>query len=283
MKILIIMLTTLLLGTTTYASSLYSDVSSSDVHFKAIQETRELGLLPDYGDKFEPNKPVTRAELAEAIDKLHNENINGTVNAVAHVMPLTVKIIAFIDPPGGHVSTSTGSGVIIDSHHVLTARHVVTDGRIHVITMDGQSHPGTVVKAERINDLAIVEFSTLTNVTSGIELSDTAMAGEDAITIGHPSINDSDLDFSVSKGIVSYVDRSLNTWSIKTQVDTPINEGNSGGPVFNLSGKLIGIVTSGYSTKQNINFIIPLDTIKEFLHSFYHPTLIEQEDLAQVE
>jgi serine protease Do len=146
--------------------------------------------------------------------------------------------------PGG-VSLGFGSGVIIDSRGVvLTSFHVVDGARIlDVHTHDGRRYRASEIRADRHSDLAIVRFAPRAPLQA-IEWadSDTIEMGDPVLAFGAPF----GLRGSVSRGIVSAKGRTLRsmTYEDYIQTDAAVNPGSSGGPLVNLEGKLVGVLTA---------------------------------------
>jgi serine protease Do len=137
---------------------------------------------------------------------------------------------------------SLGSGFIIDSTgYIVTNRHVVAGARAIAVTLaNGQKLPAALVGADSKTDLALLKVTPrapLPPVTFAD--SDTIEPGDWVVAIGNPY----GLGGSVSAGIVSARDRELNIGSYDDfiQTDAAINSGNSGGPLFNLDGEVVGI------------------------------------------
>ncbi len=121
-----------------------------------------------------------------------------------------------------------------------------------------------------LNDIAVIKANTQDlksvneNITA-IEFADNYYVGETAIAIGNPEDN----GISVTKGIVSVdcekvqlqLDNQVRYYNL-LRMDTPLYAGNSGGGLFNVEGKLIGITNAGDTVDQNVNFAVPLNTVK---------------------
>ncbi len=141
--------------------------------------------------------------------------------------------------------TSLGSGFIIDpSGYVVTNNHVIANAtHIKVILNDGQTFPAKLIGHDPKTDLALLKFNPgkpMPYVKWGN--SDSAKVGDWVLAIGNPF----GLGGTVTAGIVSARGRNLNRGPFDDylQVDAPINKGNSGGPLFNLKGEVIGINTA---------------------------------------
>ena len=164
--------------------------------------------------------------------------------------------------------TSLGSGVIIsESGLILTNEHVVTGAsHIEISLADGRSFSARVIGADPTNDVAILKAETDENLP-WIPPGESAdiMVGEPVIAIGNP------FGFSntVTTGVVSAVDRSprgsFQTFHGFIQTDASINDGNSGGPLLNAEGSMIGINTLVYENSEGIAFAIPIDVAKRVM------------------
>ncbi len=176
-------------------------------------------------------------------------------------------------PRAPRSGTSVGSGVIVDSNgSILTNDHVVEgakDGKVTVKMSDGTTYPGTVSRDPR-SDLAVVK------IKAGKPLpyvrfadSDTLKVGQWAVAIGSPFGKEN----TMTTGIVSALHRKTDISDGMTgryypsliQTDAAINRGNSGGPLLNIRGELIGVNVAIFSptgTSTGIGFAIPANTAK---------------------
>jgi serine protease Do len=171
------------------------------------------------------------------------------------------------------VVVSGGSGLIIrDSGYILTNDHVVegaASGKVQVRLADGQTFEGTVTR-DRQSDLALVKIQPRRPLpTASFTDSDTLRVGQWAIAIGSPFGQQN----SMTTGIVSALHRKTTIGSPRRerlypsliQTDAAINQGNSGGPLFNIRGEVIGVNVAIYSpsgTSAGIGFAIPANTAK---------------------
>jgi serine protease Do len=164
-----------------------------------------------------------------------------------------------------HRTTSLGSGFIIDtSGIVVTNNHVIADSdEINVILNDGTKIKADIVGIDKRTDLAVLKFKPphpLTAVKFGD--SDKLRLGEWVIAIGNPF----SLGGTVTAGIVSARNRDIanGTYENYIQTDAAINRGNSGGPLFNLDGEVIGVNTliiSPTGGSIGIGFAVPSKTV----------------------
>jgi serine protease Do len=164
-----------------------------------------------------------------------------------------------------HKTNSLGSGFIIDtSGIVVTNNHVIADAdEINVIMNDGTKIKADIVGVDKKTDLAVLKFKPprpLTAVKFGD--SDKLRLGDWVIAIGNPF----SLGGTVTAGIVSAKNRDIssNPYDNYIQTDAAINRGNSGGPLFNLDGEVIGVNTliiSPSGGSIGIGFAVPSKTV----------------------
>ncbi len=165
----------------------------------------------------------------------------------------------------------TGSGVIIDPKgYVLTNYHVVKGAdEIKVTLSDGKSYTGKVIGKDPRTDLAVIKISSKKDFSyASLGDSEKIRIGDWAVAIGSPF----GLEQTVTVGIISAKRQSLNiegkTFREMIQTDASINRGNSGGPLLNIKGEVIGINTAIYAPTgvfAGIGFAIPINKAKEIL------------------
>jgi serine protease Do len=170
-------------------------------------------------------------------------------------------------PPGGaRRATSLGSGFIIDkSGIVITNNHVIANAQeIKVILKDGTRLDAKVIGRDAKTDLAVLKVNPKGDLpTVPLGDSDTARVGDWVVAIGNPF----GLGGSVTAGIISARHRDINAgpYDDFIQTDASINRGNSGGPLFNMKGEVIGINTAIISPRGGsvgIGFAIPANLAK---------------------
>ena len=179
---------------------------------------------------------------------------------------------------GTQAITGTGSGVIISKDgYILTNSHVIRIGEniakdVEVFLNDGQKVKGKVVWSDKAVDIAIVKIEGANNlVPAELGDSDALEVGQTAIAIGNPI----DLAFqrSLSKGVISGLNRFIGQvdgggYMVGLiQTDASINGGNSGGPLVDQNGKIIGINTVKLQSAEGMGFAIPINSIKPIIES----------------
>ena len=165
----------------------------------------------------------------------------------------------------------SGTGFIIsEDGYILTNYHVVENAYVsnlvvEVMTYDGTKHNAEIVGVEPNNDVAVLKISAQGLNAAQLGNSDELRVGDAVYAVGNPL---GELEFSMSSGHVSALDRVINTQESEKinmfQIDAAVNEGNSGGPVYNALGEVIGIVTAKYSSSgvEGLGFAIPINDVK---------------------
>ena len=165
----------------------------------------------------------------------------------------------------------SGSGFIIsDDGYVLTNYHVVKEADkgkldVQVLTYDGTAYNATIVGTEASNDVAVLKIDAEGLSAARFGNSDVIRVGDTVYAVGNPL---GELEFSMSTGHVSAKDRVITTQENESinmfQIDAAVNEGNSGGPVYDAGGSVIGIVTAKYSDTgvEGLGFAIPINDVK---------------------
>ncbi len=164
-----------------------------------------------------------------------------------------------------YAAEGAGSGVIVTPDgFILTNNHVVEGaGDLTVSLTEGNEFSATVVGTDPATDLAVIRVGSTGIPIAQLGNSDTLRAGQLVIAIGNP------LGFqnTVSTGVISALGRSLRSQSGRLienviQTDVSLNPGNSGGPLVDSRGQVIGINTAMISMAQGISFAVPVNTAR---------------------
>ncbi|WP_245854140.1 S1C family serine protease [Micromonospora wenchangensis] len=188
-----------------------------------------------------------------------------TIDSLATVVTVVSPSIVTVEVTGTRES-SLGSGVILDTDGlVLTNQHVVdSGGQVAVTLSDGRSAPATVVAQDAAADIALLRATGLTGLTPAPLGSDaTLTVGDTVLAFGSPL----GLAGTVTSGIVSALDRSVDGLTGLVQTDAAINHGNSGGALVDTAGRVVGINVAIATTGEDegsvgLGFAIAADTVR---------------------
>ena len=204
----------------------------------------------------EPSKNIDNLNFNKSIE------VKNIIKSSSSSSPLTSGVVKVTIPNG-----SFGSGFYIKSNLIFTNYHVIEGNKFVEIKNDrGEIFQGEVISFDINRDIAAIKTSKLNEI---VEIHQgQIIIGEDVLAVGHPK----GFEFTVTKGIISSIrNEKFSEYDIESvkyiQTDTPINTGNSGGPLF-YKNKLIGMNTMGIDKKisEGLNFALHLDEIISFLN-----------------
>ena len=281
---IIIVSITITLASVISSVKAYNYFSNSPEHVANITKTKIIPsdlkvLVPSYNDtgsSFGESKPHSDTlKQQQALPDLFNHVQNSVVQITSKV-PLPTNIIINGNPLESQ-SIALGSGFIFDKEgHIITNYHVVQQSdEVHVTFVDGDVYTAHVIGKDVFSDLAVMQLDkaavskeTLTPLplsnSSDIEV------GQQIVVIGNPF----GLSGSMTHGIISQLNRLLPVAEFKfsfpgiIQIDAATNPGNSGGPLLNLYGEVIGVTTaiaSNSGTFSGIGFAIPSKTVEKVI------------------
>lgn len=175
-----------------------------------------------------------------------------------------------------YTGSAAGTGIIVTSDgYVLTNKHVINGAtKVTVVLDDGTSYEDVeVVAVDPMNDIAFLKIKDVSDLTAAtLGDSKTINVGQQVIAIGNAL---GEFQNSVTSGIISGTGRSVTasdgtglnseTLSDLIQTDAAINSGNSGGPLVNAAGEVIGINTATSASAENMGFAIPISSVKGML------------------
>jgi S1-C subfamily serine protease len=217
---------------------------------------------------------LTEAAAAPAYDTEEQQNIAVYKRALPSVVNITSTAVAFDFFYGSVPQQGQGSGFILDKQgHILTNDHVIDNAqRVEVTLSDKHKYKATVIVADKGHDLALLQITAPNLVPATLSDSQSLNVGQRVYAIGNPF----GLSGTMTRGIISAI-RSIrgpqgNPIEDAIQTDAAVNPGNSGGPLLNSRGEVIGITTlianSGANQSAGIGFAIPIDTAKQVLADF---------------
>jgi S1-C subfamily serine protease len=221
----------------------------------------------------------SRPATSEAdVNGIVDQKLGSALEALQAQPPASVAVYEAIVPPlvvietqrpgGAGGRSGVGSGVIVNAEgDILTSLHVVENAAsIRVRFSDGTESPAAVRATDPAHDIAVLVPARLPEVVVPAVLGGGARVGDEVFAVGHPL----GLVGSLSAGVVSGLDRSFPMSNGRTlggmiQFDAAVNPGNSGGPLLNRNGQVIGIVTglanpAGDDEFIGIGFAVPIGT-----------------------
>jgi S1-C subfamily serine protease len=188
------------------------------------------------------------------------------VNAVDTVKNAVVKVDKYSSIRGNERLSGSGSGFVFSSDGlILTNSHVISDAEKLIITLlDGNEFPADVIGTDRDSDIAIIKIYGSGYSPAKLGDSGNLKIGQFVIAIGNPL----GYQHSVSVGVLSGVGRTMRSPDGHLidnilQSDAAMNPGNSGGPMIDTGGEVIGINTAIIQSAQGLSFSIGIDTAKE--------------------
>ncbi|MDP2916444.1 MAG: trypsin-like peptidase domain-containing protein [Dehalococcoidia bacterium] len=211
------------------------------------------------------NRAVERA-LAEAKPKPYFAS-----QVYEAIRPSLVRVRATIPKAGEKPETGIGAGVVLDDRGtILTSLHVVRDAApVHVTFADGTESEAEVIVKQPENDLAVLRPRIIPDDLVPATLAGSAglSVGDEVVAVGNPF----GISNSLSAGVISGLGRNIRsprsgiTLTNLIQFDAAVNPGNSGGPLLNHDGEVVGIVTALLNPTENdffigIGFAVPIET-----------------------
>jgi 2-alkenal reductase len=238
--------------------------------FASMRSPRQTGLA------LTSAQPASTAG-AEATP-LRVQESSQTVDAVSKAGPAVVTVITTLQQPTTQRTTpieptASGSGIILDRNgHILTNNHVIEgQKKITIIFADGKQAEAKLIGGDSLADLAVLKVDMQTPAVAELGDSDTLVAGQHVLAIGSAL---GDFRNTVTGGLISGLGRRLPGVDYRLddliQTDAAINHGNSGGPLVNLAGQVVGInvaiyrgsTVTGDDAVEGVGFAIPINTAK---------------------
>lgn len=245
----------------------------------------DLGALPI--TTAEPPTPVvvvvvatpTPGPLPVVSDPVEEQRIAVYERVAPAVVNITTQVLRTSFFYGVIPEEGSGSGFLWDAEgHIVTNHHVIADAqKVEVSFSDDFTVAATVVGSDPVNDLAVLQVDAVPAGVTPITPGESAAlkVGQTAIVLGNPFGR---FDRTMTVGVISALNRTIQTDTTVLrgviQTDAAINRGNSGGPLLDLRGRLIGVNTAIYSptgTSAGVGLAIPVDKVRRVV-----PVLIRE-------
>ncbi len=265
----LVILTAIICSTALFATwlkSYYAGRNDPELSTPTTSQT----TLPDTAPATTPPETTRRPAATLATDA----TVPGDVLSVSEIYTRNVDAVVSITVKGVSSSgwmqmpfTASGTGFVIsEDGYILTCYHVIEDYQsIRVALYNGTEYDASYIGGDEALDIAVIRIDAAGLKSAALGDSDEIVIGEDAIVIGNPL----QLTFSVSRGIVSATDRVIDVDSNDSisvfQLDAAVNSGNSGGPVFNDRGEVIGMIDAKYASEgvEGLGFALPINQVMD--------------------
>jgi S1-C subfamily serine protease len=282
---IIIVFVSIILASTISSGNAFNYYSNNREHETNITKTKILPsnlkkvLVPAdnvTGSSFGESKPYSDTSAQQQVLPQLFRHIENSVVQITSKVPIATNIIINGNPIEGQ-SSALGSGFIFDKQgHIITNYHVVQESdQVHVTFVDGNVYTADVIGKDVFSDLAVVQLDK--SALSKENLTPLRLSDSSAIQVGQPIVvigNPFGLSGSMTHGIISQLNRLLPAPEFKfsfpgiIQIDAATNPGNSGGPLLDLYGEVIGVTTaiaSNTGTFSGIGFAIPSKTVQKII------------------
>ncbi|OQX51059.1 hypothetical protein B5M47_02070 [candidate division CPR3 bacterium 4484_211] len=245
----------------------------------AVDSLQKVGWQ-DLVSRFQVHMP-TPAPSAEYVTQRVVQEESAVIDVVDKTSPSVVSVLekqVSFDWWRGPVlsESSIGTGFAVDKDLIVTNRHVVADtsAEYTVVDKDGKRYSTVKIYRDSLNDLAIIRIEG--GNFAGLDLgdSDSIKVGQTVVAIGNALGRFSN---TVTKGVISGIGRGITASSglgqyqrleDVFQTDAALNPGNSGGPLLNLAGQVIGVNVAVGEGTENIGFAIPSKYVRELMDNF---------------
>ena len=229
---------------TSLAQNLNVEISKKDTQIRALSGELEE-VRTESAEQLE--------ELQDKISSLKTE-FSDFSDVIEDVIPAVVSV---------ETNVGEGSGFFVDSRgYLVTNYHVISGATAaQVTTSEGSTYPVRIIGFQKNADVAVLKIEETVKALR-FASSDSVRVGEKVIALGNPG----GLEFTVTQGIVSALDRDDSKGNEYVQIDVPINPGNSGGPLVNTDGRVIGVNTLKISGFEGLGFALEADLVKAIVN-----------------
>lgn len=242
--------------TTTVEAETESTAAQEETTAEAVTKPPEAVTV--YVPTVSPSDTLSKGDI-------YSEAVNSIVTITSSWKQYYSSILGSYYRP----ATSSGTGFCVsDNGYIVTNYHVVEQAEELTVTdYNGKEYKAKLVGSEASNDFAVIKIDAAT-IPAKIGNSADLKVGDDIMVIGNAL---GELSYTYTDGIVSHLSRLVTVESGRTinmfQTNAAINNGNSGGPVYNTSGEVVGIASAKYASDkiEGLGFCIPIDDVKAMI------------------
>ncbi len=237
--------------------------------FVPEETTEEVTFIPEIQETTQPTttkEPEATAAAALSKGDIYAEAVHSVVTITSSWKQYYSSILGSYYRP----ATMSGTGFCVSENgYIVTNYHVIESAEeITVTDYNGNEYPAELVGGEPANDFAVIKIDAgLTAAKTGSSAS--LKVGDDILIIGNAL---GELSYTFTDGIVSHLDRELtfdNGITVNMfQTNAAINKGNSGGPVYDMNGEVVGIASAKISAEniEGLGFFVPIDDVKDMMY-----------------
>jgi serine protease Do len=257
-----------------FAGDNHTFAATGAVTHEPASSAVDIQIAPSGQVAAQPSGYMLKSSIADIAERVGKAVVNIDTKRTVKVSPLPFGDLfyEFFGIRQQEISREVevpaiASGFIVRTDgYVLTNNHVVEGAKEIVVTLaDGRKFDGKIMGRDSRNDLAIVKIEAKNLPAVQLGDSDAIRPGDFAIAIGNPY----GLQHTVTAGIISGLARSLDgdpsETGIYIQTDAAINRGNSGGPLINIDGRVVGINTAIIAQAQGLGFAVPVNVAKNVM------------------
>lgn len=220
------------------------------------------------------------ALLTATIIWYHNTDVPQVTQTTANIVSELVSPAVVLVQASSPYASSNGTGFVLkEDGYIVTNYHVIAGASIIAVTLyDGNVQDAELVGYRAEDDIAVLKIPGRGYPTVAIGSSDAMRVGDVAIAIGNPGGEDG--AWSTTQGIISALDREISieeasyyTEMTMLQTDAPVNPGNSGGPLCNANGEVIGILTRKMTNYEGVGYAIPINAAMRTINAILNDEL----------
>ena len=249
------------------------DALESQVQAQFVDLQEQLGNVSAVNSGTSVSGSPVASDGSLTPSQVYAMNVNSVV-AISNYATVTSSGYGYFGGSGSQQLVSTGSGFILsEDGYVITNYHVAEAAeKLTITTYAGDEYEAQLIGYDELNDIALLKVDATGLDAVEIGSSDDMIIGDMVVAIGNPL---GELTSTQTVGYISGKDRAVSTDGTiinMLQTDAAINSGNSGGPLFNMKGQVVGITTAKYSgssssgaTIEGIGFAIPIDDVMSMI------------------